>query len=476
MNLSSLALTRVYHMSKMTDTPLTHRHMDVLEYAWQYYRNNSIGPLYQNIKRNTGVDKTELGDIFPHGLNSVFSWVGIPIQGKDDGCKAMVSLDVAELKEVYFDHNATTPLRPEVATAMIDFLQDPRTYGNASSAYDVGSIAYDVVDQARRKVATCLGTLPDEIFFVGSGSEANNLAIKGLFDRQPKGEGHLVTTCVEHPSMLQVGQYLETQGHDVTYLPVRPDGKLSLDELREAIRPDTTAVSIMAANNEIGTIYPLAEIGEICLQRSVPLVVDAIQAVGKVPLSPKDMGISVMTMSGHKIGAPKGVGAIFIDQSRELVPQIHGGGQESGLRAGTENVLGIQAMGLATKLAVRDIQSTSSHLLDLRAYFLSGLEKIAPSAIVNGSLEDRLPNNLSIGFPGIDSGSLLLSLNQIGIFVSAGSACSAGNDKYSHVLEAIGVDASKYGTVRFSFGINNTRDDLDYLFEHLPTLLEGLDK
>lgn len=475
MSLNSLALTRVYHMAKSTDTQLTDRHMNVLEYAWHYYRNNSIGPLYQNILRNTGVNKTELADIFPHGLNSVFSWIGIPIQGKDNGCKAMVSLQVENLKEVYFDHNATTPLRPEVSAAMIDFLQDPRSYGNASSAYDVGSIAYDVIEQARRKVAACLGATPQEIIFVGSGSEANNLAIKGLFDHRPKGGGHLITTCVEHPSMLQVGQHLETQGHNVTYLPVRLDGTLSLDEVRRAIRPDTIAVSIMAANNEIGTIFPLREIGEICRQHSVPLVVDAIQALGKIPLSPKELGISVMTMSGHKIGAPKGVGAMFVDQSLELVPQIHGGSQESGLRAGTENVLGIHAMGLASELAVREVQSLSRHLLELREYFLGKLEKLAPDAIVNGAMENRLPNNLSIGFPGIDSGSILLSLNQIGIFVSAGSACSAGNDKHSHVLEAIGLDASKYGTVRFSFGRTTTREDLDYLFEHFPAVLDGLD-
>ena len=189
MSLNSLALTRVYHMAKSTDTQLTDRHMNVLEYAWHYYRNNSIGPLYQNILRNTGVNKTELADIFPHGLNSVFSWIGIPIQGKDDSCKAMVSLEVENLKEVYFDHNATTPLRPEVSAAMIDFLQDPRSYGNPSSAYNVGSIAYDVIEQARCKVATCLGATPQEIVFVGSGSEANNLAIKGIFDHRPKGGG-----------------------------------------------------------------------------------------------------------------------------------------------------------------------------------------------------------------------------------------------------------------------------------------------
>ncbi len=474
MALNSLALTRVYHMSRTTDTKLTERHISVLEYAWRYYRNHSVGPLYQNIRRNTGVTRSELGNIFPNGLNSVFTWIGIPIQSKEDGCKAMFTLDVENLQEVYLDHNATAPLRPEVAAAMVDFLQDPRSYGNASSAYDVGSIAFDAIDRARRNVATCLGAAPGEIYFVGSGTEANNLALNGIVDRYPKGEGHIVTTCVEHPSVLQVGQYLQTQGRDVTYLPVRPDGTLSADDVRRAIRPDTIAVSIMAANNEIGTVYPLSGIGEVCREQGVPFVVDAIQAFGKIPLRPKDMGISILTMSGHKIGAPKGVGAIFVDESMELVPQVRGGSQESGLRAGTENVLGIHAMGLASKLAVAEMQENTHHLLGLRAHFLKELNRIAPDVVVNGTLEHRLPNNLSVGFPGVDSGSILLSLNQIGVYVSAGSACSAGNDKNSHVLEAIGVDASKYGTVRFSFGKNTTTKNLDYLFEHLPAILKGI--
>lgn len=475
MALHSLALTRVHHMSKVTGTELTDKHMDVLEYAWRYYRKNSVGPLYQNIRRNTGVSKKELGEIFPNGLNSVFTWIGIPIQSKEDGCKAMVSLEVDDLREAYFDHNATTPLRPEVAAAIVDFVQDPRSFGNPSSAYDVGSMAFDVIDQARRKIAAGLGVASQEIFFVGSGTEANNLAIKGIVDLHPKGEGHIVTTGVEHPSVLQVGWYLESQGHDVTYLPVNSDGTLSAEDVRAALRPDTILVTIMAANNEIGTIYPVAEIGEVCRERNIPFVVDAIQAFGKIPLRPKKMGISALTMSGHKIYAPKGVGALFVDESLELCPQTHGGGQESGLRAGTENVMGIHAMGIAADLAVREMEEQSRHLLGLRKYFLGKLDVVVPDAVVNGTLENRLPNNLSIGFPDVDSGSILLSLNQIGIFVSAGSACSAGNDKHSHVLDAIGVDVSKYGTVRFSFGKSTSTDDIEYLFEHLPAVLKGLD-
>lgn len=474
MALNSLALTRVHHMSRLTDTTLTDQHLDVLEYAWRYYRNHSVGPLYQNIRRHTGVSRTELGTIFPHGLRSVFTWVGIPIQGKNDGCKAMVSLEVENPREVYLDHNATTPLRPEVAAAMVDFLQDGRSYGNAGSAYDIGSRAFDVIDRARRTVASGLGATADEILFVGSGTEANNLAIKGIVDRCASKRGHIVTTCVEHPSVLRVAEHLESQGHEVTYLAVRADGTLTADEVERVLRPDTLLVSIMAANNEIGTIYPLAEIGDVCRKHGVPLVVDAIQAFGKIALDPKALGISVMTMSGHKIGAPKGVGAMFVDQSIKLVPQINGGGQESGLRGGTENVLGIHAMGIASRLAVNEQSEYTNRLLELRTYFIARLKEVVPDAIINGTLEQRLANNLSVGFPGVDSGSVLLSLNQIGVFVSAGSACSAGDDKYSHVLDAIGVDASEYGTVRFSIGETTSKDDIDYLFEHLPAVLNAL--
>ncbi|MFT5112537.1 MAG: cysteine desulfurase [Parasphingorhabdus sp.] len=474
MALNSLTSTRVHHMSRSTGTVLTDRHLTVLEYAWRFYRKNSLGPLYQNIARHTGISKAELIDIFPHGLNSVFTWVGIPIQSKDDGCKAMVSLDVEDLREVYFDHNGTTPLRDEVRDEMIRFLQDSRSYGNASSAYDIGSQAFDVIDQARRRVAAGIGVDPAAIFFTGSGSEANNLALKGIIENHPDGPGHIITTQVEHPSILKVAAYFESQGHDVTYLPVQADGTLSASTVEDAIRADTRAVAIMAANNEIGTIYPIAEIGAICREKGIAFIVDAIQAVGKMPFALKDSGISMLTLSGHKIGAPKGVGAIYVDPSITLAPQIHGGGQESGLRAGTENVLGIHAMGHAVELAVKEITEHCKHLLDLQSYFLEQLEKVAPDAVINGSMEQRLPNNLSVGFKGIDSGSLLLSLNQIGVFVSAGSACSAGNDSYSHVLEAIGTKASDYGTVRFSFGMTNSRADLDYLFEHLPEILEGL--
>jgi cysteine desulfurase len=229
----------------------------------------------------------------------------------------------------------------------------------------------------------------------------------------------------------------------------------------------------MAANNEIGTIYPIAEIGAICQAKGVPFHSDAIQAFGKIPLRPRAAGISLMSLSGHKIGAPKGTGAIFIDKDIELEPLVHGGGQEHGLRSGTENVAGIMAMGLAARLARKGMAGATAHYDALRTYFLDRLAETFPEAVINGTMEPRLSHNLNIGFPGVDSGSMLLSFDQIGVYVSAGSACSAGDDRLSHVLEAIGADRS-YGAIRFSFGLETSTADIDYLFRFLQQVLDQL--
>lgn len=490
MALHSLALNRIYYMSRTTGTTLTDDHMRVLEYAWNYYRQNGVGPLFQNIKTHTAVTKDQLTALFPAGISSLYIWVGIPIQSRDKGCKPMATIEVADPREVYFDTNATTPLRDEVIGAMVEFLQDPQSFGNPSSSYEIGSRAYEVVEQARRRLAGSLGVDPAEIYFVGSGSEANNLAIKGAAEqyavehktnghktnkRKCAAKGHIVCSCVEHPSVLETVRYLGQNGFDVTWLEVFGDGSLNVDHVAEALRDDTAIVSVMAANNEIGTIYPTAEIGALCTERNIPFFVDAIQAYGKIPLRPKDMGISLLSLSGHKIYAPKGVAAIYVDRSLGLAPLVHGGAQESGLRAGTENVVGIMALGLAAKLAHGEMDAERERHLDLRGYFLQRLADTVPDATINGTLENRLANNLSVGFPEVDSGSLLLSLNQIGIAVSAGSACSAGSNKVSHVLDAIGADVDKFGTIRFSFGKATSPEDIDYLFTHIPAILAQLD-
>jgi cysteine desulfurase len=454
--------------------------MRVLEYAWNYYRKNSVGPMFQNIKKHTGVTRDQVSSLFPAGISSVYTWVGIPIQSLDKGCKPMAVIEVDDPREVYFDHNATTPLRHEVVDAMVSFLQDSQSYGNPSSSYDIGSRAYDIIERARAQVARGLDVDSSEIYFVGCGSEANNLAIKGVAAQYAKAKsngerrGHIVCSRVEHPSVLQTVRYLGETGFDVTWLDVSSDGTLSVEQVAQAIRPDTVLVTVMAANNEIGTIYPYAEIGSLCSDKNIPFFVDAIQGYGKIPIRPKEMGISMLSMSGHKIGAPKGIAAIYIDQRLSIEPLMHGGSQESGMRAGTENVVGILALGLAAELACKEMESQNARYLDLRNRFLDRLADTVPEAIVNGTLEHRLTHNLSVGFPSLDSGSILLSLNQIGIAVSAGSACSAGNNKVSHVLEAIGADSDRFGTIRFSFGKQTVSEDIDYLFTHLPRVLAGL--
>ena len=468
----SLAKNRVHQMANATGTDLSQRHLDVLEYAWAYYRKRRVGPLGNNIRRATGVTSNEIEALFPNGLSSVYVWTGIPVASTRAGCKPAAYLEVEDQREVYLDTNATTPVRKEVVKALVAFFENPRSYGNASSSYAIGAEAYDVIDQARRRTAACLGVDPGEVYFVGSGSEANNLAIKGIASKSRSG--HIISTNVEHPSVQDTLVHLETIGYEVTYLPVAKDGTLAPTQVVDAMREDTILVTVMAANNEIGTIYPIAEIGAACRAREIPFAVDAIQGFGKIPISPKDACIDILTMSGHKIYAPKGVGAIYTDSRLEVAPQTHGGPQESGLRAGTENVAGIMAFGLAAQLAHREMGAHATHFLALRDHFLAALERTVPRAVINGTMETRLPHNLSVGFPGADAGSVLLSLDQIGVYVSAGSACSAGEDKISHVLKAIGADSGQYGTIRFSFSPETSTQDIDYLFTHLPAILEHL--
>lgn len=470
--MQALAKMRCLRMAKATGTQLTPQHLSVLDYAWNYYRERRVGPLYTNLSRNTGVSRDSLEDLFPNGLTSVYTWVGIPIQTTSKGCKPMAVIEIENPREVYFDTNATTPVRPEVVDALTDFFRDARAFGNPSSSYGIGGLAYDVIDRARRRVAKCLRVEPGRLVFTGSGTEANNLAIQGIASRH--GSGHIVTTNVEHPSVMHTVEALEDRGFDVTWLPVAADGTLSAESVAQAIRSDTILVSVMAANNEIGTLYPIAEIGAVCRERKVPFHVDAIQAFGKIRMSPEELGVDLLTLSGHKIYAPKGVGALYLGPDTTLAPLTFGGSQERDLRPGTENVAGILALGVAAKLLRTEMDERNARYAYLRQRFLNKLRDIEPDAIINGTLEHRLPNNLSVGFPGVDSGSLLLSLDQIGVYVSAGSACSAGDDAISHVLEAIGVDSERYGTIRFSFGHDTTKEDIDYLFEHLPKILTNL--
>lgn len=472
--MNNLLRTYINRMSRLAGVSITRRHLDILEFTYDFYRKNRVGPLYQNLKKHIGATKEEIDAIFPNGLNSVYTWVGIPIQTPDLGCKPITQIKVDDYREVYFDYNSTTPLRKEIIKALLDFFCEKRAYGNPSSGSALGERAYLIINDARTKIAELLKVKSRNIIFTSCGTESNNLAIKGLAFKRLNEKGKILTTKIEHPSVLNSLKYLQTLGFDIEYIDVLPDGIVDPNEIKRRIDKNVFLIAVMAVNNEIGTIQPIGEIGKIAKERNIPFFVDAVQAFGKIPLNPAELNISVMSISGHKIYAPKGIGAIYIEDNLKLSPLLHGGDQEFGLRAGTENVSYIAALGLAAQIAYAEMISENQRLFSIQKEFLNRLLAIEPNIIVNGSLDKRLPNNLNIGFPDIDGGSLLLSLNQIGVYVSAGSACNAGSGEISRVIRALNVDAKKYGVIRFSFGLNTSNEDINYLFKYLPKILTKL--
>lgn len=386
-------------------------------------------------------------------------------------CSSASSPVSGNFREVYLDHNATTYVREEIKEELDSYRKDPHIFFNPSSNSAQGEYTSDIIYNARTSLADALGVTTDEIYFTGSGSEANNLAIKGIALKHLKSKGHIITARTEHLSVLGVMEYLESLGFSITYLDPDRFGAVSPESVRQAIKDTTILVSIMAANNEVGTINPVKEIGSVCTECNVPFHVDAIQAFCKIPLYPEDWGISLLSVSGHKVYAPKGVGALYIRTGISLTPLIHGGGQETGLRAGTENIESILAFGKAVELLYGDMDAENKRLIALKDYFLKELRAIEPGIIINGEEKKRLPNNLSVSFPGADSGDLIYTLSKYGISVSASSACSSRKIKTSHVLIAIGVNTEEFGTIRFGFGLKNTKEDLDYVLECLRVIL-----
>ena len=472
--LNNYVKTFINQMARRTGINLTERHKQILEFVYLYYEKHRVGPMYRNIERYTGATREDLESLFPNGLNSVYTWVGIPIQSTNDLCKPIANIPVGERRDVYFDHNATTYLRKEITAILKTYYSSEAEYGNPSSSTFLGKKTFDAIQTARREVAECLDVKPSEIVFTGSGSEANNFAVKGIGFKYIETKGHIITSQIEHPSIIEPVQFLGMFGFDITFLDPDQNGLITPEAVREAMRSNTVLVAVMAVNNEIGTINPIAEIGELCRLAEIPFMVDGVQAFGKIPLAPKQMGITMLSLSGHKIYAPKGIGALYVDEKISLIPLIHGGAQEFNQRAGTENVGHIMALGKAAALACREMSAEGKRIAEIRDYFLEQLSRHCPGCIVNGSRQHRLPNNLNIGFPGIDSGALLLSLNRIGIFVSAGSACSSGSREASPVIKAIGVDTDRYGIIRFSFGLKTQKEDVDYLFAYLPQILDQI--
>ena len=370
------------------------------------------------------------------------------------------------MKIRYFDHAATTPVKQEVLEEMLPYLKEK--YGNASSLYTLGRESKRGIEGARKRVAGLINCKPNEIYFTAGGSESDNMAIKGIaYSNKYKGK-HIITSKIEHPAVLHTCKALEKQGFRITYLNVNKDGIVDLENLRRAIRNDTILISIMSVNNEIGTLQPIYEISQIAKMYNIIFHTDSVQGVGHIHIDVKNMGIDMLSLSGHKINAPKGVGALYIKEGINIEKLIDGGHQEKDKRAGTENVAGIVALGKACEIAKRDLEKNMEYLKSLRDYFINLVEERIVGASLNGSRKLRVSGNSNFSFKGIDSQSLLLKLDEKGICISSGSACSEGNGKPSHVLKAIGLsDEEATSAIRVTFGEENTKEDVDYLVDSI---------
>ncbi|WP_321531684.1 cysteine desulfurase NifS [uncultured Desulfuromonas sp.] len=376
------------------------------------------------------------------------------------------------MKNVYLDNNATTPVLPEVVDALLPFYQ--HAYGNPSSIHWAGREVKGAVDSARQQVADLINATPQEIVFNGCGSEGDNQALIGSYETLKSNGNHIITTAVEHPAVLDTCRYLETKGARVTYLGVDSDGMLDLAELEAAITDQTILISVMWANNETGCLFPIGEIGRIARKHQIRFHCDAVQALGKVAIDVAECGVDLMVFSGHKIGAPKGVGALYIRDGIELESLIHGGHQEQGHRAGTLNVAGIVAFGKACAVAQQQFDDDVARMTMLRNRLQQGVLAL-PDVTLNGHRDNRLPNTLNVSFSFIEGEGLLLYMDMVGIAASSGSACTSGSDGPSHVLAAMGVaEAVLHSSVRFSLGPQTTQDDVDYVLEQLPPIVDKL--
>ncbi len=376
-------------------------------------------------------------------------------------------------RQVYLDHGATTPVDLEVVKAMLPYFTE--RFGNASSLHTPGTIAREAIENARGILSKFLNSKEDEIIFTSSGTESDNLAIKGAaFKNQDKGR-HIITSSIEHPAVLKTCEFLEKHGFEVTYLPVSRDGFVSVDDVKKAIRKDTILISIMYANNEIGTIQPIAEIGKLAREKGIIFHTDAVQAVGKLKIDVEKDNIDLLSLSGHKIHGPKGVGALYKRKEIQLEPLMHGGGHEFGLRSSTENVPGIVGLGKAIEICGKNMNSEIQRMTKLRDKLIDGILRNIPDTRLNGSRKNRLPNNANITFSHIEGESILLSLDAKGISVSTGSACSSKSLKPSHVLLALGLKPEEsHGSIRFTLGRFTTAEDIDYVLETLPEIVKKL--
>ncbi len=376
-------------------------------------------------------------------------------------------------KMIYLDNGATTRVLPEVFDAMAPYFLD--MWGNPSSLHSHGRDAKPAVEQARKSVAALINADPSEIVFTSGGTESDNLAIKGTVMYKGKTKGHIITTRIEHHAVLEPCEYLKRFGFDVTVLPVSREGLVDPAEVEKAVRNDTVLITVMMANNEIGTVQPCREIGKIAKDRNIPFHTDAVQAIGKMRIDVKADNIDLLSLSAHKFNGPKGIGALYVRKGTKIETVMHGGGQERGLRSSTENVPGIVGLGKASEIARRDLDATASRMKALRDKMLKEVPATVPRAYVNGHMTKRLPNNAHFRFDFIEGEGLVLQLDFKGIAVSTGSACSTGSLEPSHVLLALGLTHEQaHGSLRVTLGRENTEEEVDYLLEVLPGVVSKL--
>ena len=374
---------------------------------------------------------------------------------------------------IYMDNAATTKVAPEVLESMMPYFQG--LYGNPSSIYRFSSEGKKAVDEARDRIASALGAKSKEIFFTGGGSEGDNWAVKGVADAYKKKGKHIITSKIEHHAILHTCEYLERQGYEVTYVDVDESGKIRMDELEKAIRPDTILITIMFANNEIGTIQPIREIGLLAKEHQIVFHTDAVQAFGQVPIDVNEYHIDLLTASSHKIHGPKGVGMLYVREGVKVTPLIHGGAQERRKRAGTENVPGIVGFGKAVEIAMNTMKERTEKERVLRDYGIRRILEEIPYCRLNGDKMDRLPNNLNISYEFIEGESLLILLDMAGICASSGSACTSGSLDPSHVLLAIGLPHEiAHGSLRLTISDETTKEDMDYVIEELKKIVQRL--
>ncbi|GEA16086.1 cysteine desulfurase IscS [Moorella sp. E308F] len=378
------------------------------------------------------------------------------------------------MRRVYLDHSATTPVRPEVLDAMLPFLKED-AFGNPSTIYSYGREAKKALDEAREKVAGLIGARPEEIFFTSGGTEADNLALIGTATANEKKGRHIITSSIEHHAVLHTAQYLMRLGFKVTFLPVTPEGLVRVEDVEEAITPETILISVMHVNNEVGTIQPIKEIGQLARERGIIFHTDAVQSVGKIPVNVDELNVDLLSASGHKIYGPKGVGCLYIRKGTRINPLLHGGAQERKRRPGTENMPGIVGFGRAAELAGQELPQEMKRLQALRDKLIDGILNRIEDVQLNGDREKRVATNANFSFRYVEGESLLLSLDMKGICASSGSACTSGSLDPSHVLLAMGIPHEvAHGSVRMTLGRDNTEADIDYVLEVMPEIVARL--